>query len=84
MLIIWGSRSVRKYEMSTHFECLVCNGPQEMIVLSFRSWFTFFFIPIFPTSEKKFYFECLHCENTYKINDGINIKELVEKETSKN
>ncbi len=83
MIIIWGSRSIRKDEMSAHFDCMACNQPQEMKIVSFRSWFTFFFIPVFPTSKKKFYLECINCENTYKIKDDIKIEELLEKENAR-
>lgn len=78
MIFIWGSKWVKKEEAKIVFDCYVCVI-KEAYVCSFRRWFTFFFIPIFPTSSKEFYIECLGCENTFKLKDDVNVDELVEK-----
>jgi len=80
MLIIWGSKSLKKSEMTINSECVVCTSIQPIAIISYRTWFTFFFIPIFPTSRKKIYLECMLCENTYTIKDETKIKELLKKE----
>lgn len=69
MLIIWGSRSRQKQELSgLSLACLLCQEP-GMSLVSSRTWFTFFFIPLFPISSKKYYVTCASCENCFKIKD---------------
>lgn len=81
MIIVWGSRNRITEEGQINFECIICKE-QTTTVCSYRSWFTFFFIPIFPTGSKKYYISCTICENSYKIKDGINIQELLKENTS--
>lgn len=76
MLIIWGSRNRVHEEGIINYECIICKEPQIKIC-SYRRWFTFFFVPIFPTDSKKYFLSCTHCENSYKIKDGVNVAELI-------
>jgi hypothetical protein len=70
MIIIWGSRSIQKNEAWVeNYACPLCRS-QRLLLVSVRSWFTFFFIPIFPMSSKKYYLECTLCENCFKVNDN--------------
>jgi len=76
MLIIWGSKWKIKEEGSIN---LICDGCQEeeLMVCSTRRWFTLFFIPVIPTSSKEYYLHCLSCENSYELENSINIEELL-------
>jgi hypothetical protein len=67
----------RKYEEihHIHFECTVC-GQTDMRIFSMRRWFTLFFLPIFPISRQHLYLECLHCESSYKVNEGTHLEDL--------
>ena len=77
MFIIWGSRARKKAEDYLPSEgCIVCNN-HGLHVLSIRRWFTFFFIPIFPTGRKKYYLTCLECENCYRLKSDVNIQDLL-------
>lgn len=77
MIIIWGSRNKIHDEAIINYECVICKYSQ-LKVCSYRSWFTFFFIPVFPTESKKYFLSCAHCENSYTITDGVNIEELIK------
>jgi hypothetical protein len=68
MFIISGSRGRTKKESMISKDCLLCPN-KELQIISIRSWFTFFFIPIFPISSKTYYMECASCENCYKFQD---------------
>lgn len=81
MIIIWGSKYRKNEEGTLEYTCIICQH-NLLQVYSFRRWFTFFFVPIFPTSSKDYYVECSECENTYKFNS---LEELMkEEETSQN
>ena len=82
MLIIWGSRNRIHEEGTVNFECIICKESTTNIC-SYRSWFTFFFVPIFPTESKKYFISCTICENSYKIKDGIDIKELLKENNTR-
>lgn len=77
MLIIWGSRNKISHEGIINYECIICKEAQ-INVCSYRSWFTFFFLPIFPTESKKYFLSCNSCENSYKIKHDLDIKELLK------
>jgi len=81
-IIIWGSRNKIHEEGIINYVCLVCTEPQ-VTVCSYRSWFTLFFIPVFPTESKKYFLSCANCENSYKIKDDVNIEELLNESNKK-
>jgi len=76
MFLIWGSRWRKGHSKKIWYECIIC---QEKNLSSYfmRNWFTFFFIPIFPISGKKFYLECPNCDNCYTLKKEINIEEFL-------
>lgn len=68
MFIIWGSTGRTKKERMINKDCLLCPN-KDLQIISIRSWFTFFFIPLFPISSKTYYMECASCESCYKFKD---------------
>lgn len=67
MFLIWGSKHIKNTEGTLRHDCLICQS-SSLEICSYRKWFTFFFIPIFPYSRKDYYVECLDCQNIYKFN----------------
>jgi len=64
MFIIWGTRARSSKEGTLEHSCLICPN-SSLQVYSWRKWFTFFFIPVFPISSRSYYVECRDCENSY-------------------
>lgn len=81
MFIIWGSVSKEKLEGSTHLECRICQR-ETLYIYSMRSWLTIFFVPVFPTSSKEYYFVCSSCENSYKVEEEMAIEYMVDEDDS--
>jgi hypothetical protein len=53
MIIIWGSKGFQKLLGYTQMtQCAHCNNINPFQVLCVRTWFTLFWIPIFPFSTK--------------------------------
>jgi tellurite resistance protein len=65
VLIIWGSRGIVQSLGSGTFRCPVEDSDQTYWHQRARRWFTFFFIPIFPTGTLAEYVECASCSATY-------------------
>lgn len=76
MFLIWGSKHRKNEEGTLKHNCIICQNI-SLEVCSYRKWFTFFFIPIFPYSSKDYYVECLECKNIYKFNG---LEELVKED----
>ena len=58
MLLIWGFK-VRYADQGTGtFYCPHEGGDRPYSLRSAKRWFTFFFIPIFPTKELGTFVEC--------------------------
>jgi len=79
--LICGYSTKKVLEGNLPLTCLICQQ-KNLNVISLRRWITFFFIPVFPFGEKKFYLECLQCENCYKLKDIDIEKLLLEQSTS--
>lgn len=74
MFLIWGTKYIKSTERTLRCNCAICPN-DSLEVCSYRKWFTFFFIPLFPYSKKDYYVECLDCQNIYKFNG---LEKLVE------
>jgi tetratricopeptide (TPR) repeat protein len=61
--LLFGSRTIISTDGSpavrTH--CPRCNQEGEFLAKSYRTWFTVFFIPIFPVSSRTSFTQCPHC-----------------------
>ncbi len=77
MLIISGTRKFKRSmgSMSRKVICNICGKEVELEVVRVISWFTFFFIPLFPYSFK-YYLLCPNCEMGYKL-DKQKAKEIL-------
>jgi len=54
MLIIFGTRRMRKQLGVVLMMCARCHRPCAQTIVKIHTWFTLFFIPIFPFSTKYF------------------------------
>lgn len=56
MIIIWGSRTFKKIMAYTGpYTCNHCANPTQFHLVRVATWFTLFWIPIFPYSFKYFH-----------------------------
>lgn len=79
MFLIWGSKYRKTTERTLRHNCIICES-SFLNLCSYRKWFSFFFIPIFPYSRKDYYVECLDCQNIYKFNG---LEKIVEDKDQK-
>lgn len=67
MIIIWGSRAFKKIKALTGpYTCNACGNVSKFQVLRIATWFTLFWIPLFPYSFK-YYHVCPMCGDTYPL-----------------
>lgn len=68
MFIIYGTRKLKKIlgEQQHLFQCQNCNNLIHYKLMSLWTWFTLFWIPIFPVGRKKYYSICPVCERGYE------------------
>ena len=67
-MIFFGTKG-RAIEMDKgNFHCPNCNSKRDYSKKYVQTWFTLYFIPIFPVGEKKNeHIECQECENIYHV-----------------
>jgi len=73
MIIIFGTKSKTIKENKGTFVCPQCQNLKQYLTKSIQTWFTLFFIPVFPVSEKKHtHVECQGCQSAYyeKVLEG--------------
>lgn len=77
MIIIWGTRAMRKIVAHNGpFTCTGCFGVSQFPVVRTATWFTLFWIPIFPFSFQ-YNQVCPHCGQQYPI-EKQQAKELAQ------
>ena len=66
MIIIFGTKSKSIKENKGVFVCPECQNLKQYITKSVQTWFTLFFIPVFPVcSKKQTHVEYQGCKGTY-------------------
>ena len=66
MIIIFGTKSKIIRENNGTFLCPRCQNLKKYLRKSIQTWFTLFFIPVFPVDEKKHtHVECQDCKSAY-------------------
>ena len=68
MIILFGSKTMYK-NMGTvgSYYCERCHNTSEWQFMQHRTWFTLFFIPVFPISGKHEYLQCPICSQAYRV-----------------
>lgn len=64
-MIIWGSRGRTSVMGSCEFNCPQCAEPKAGDRVQVRTFFTLYFIPLFPVGTQGTYVECGTCKGTY-------------------
>lgn len=64
-MLIWGFRTTTNTLGQGTFFCPYEGIDQTYSLKRAKRWFTFFFIPLFPTRDSGEYAECAGCLNTY-------------------
>lgn len=64
-MIIWGSKGKTKTIDDGGFHCPRCGEGQTFALKEVRTWFTLYFIPVFPMGEAGRYIECRNCAGTF-------------------
>ncbi|TCT15318.1 zinc ribbon family protein [Natranaerovirga pectinivora] len=81
-IVGWGYRTFKKYSKITS-NCLHCdNVSMDIDLIKVTIWFTFFFVPIIPTS-KRYLLMCSKCKGIEEVDkdtffDYVNEKEKPE------
>ena len=65
-MIIWGSTSKQKVLGSGHFACPGCRNDAPVSHLKLESYFTLYFIPLFPIRTLAEYVECGFCRGKFQ------------------
>lgn len=81
-LIIFGTRGVRSTIKEGQFYCPQCVSDQSYKHKKVTQFFTLYFIPLIPLSNKGTYVECQSCKNTYieRVLDMARVVQVEEKQ----
>ena len=62
-ILFFGTRTISRSESAPPVQarCLSCQREVGLVAMSFRDWFTLFFIPVFPISGRTPYCQCPNC-----------------------
>jgi tetratricopeptide (TPR) repeat protein len=68
-ILLFGSRNIISNENSPGVEttCPRCSRPSRIIGRTYRSWFTIFFLPVFPISGRRRFSECSLCHAQFPV-----------------
>jgi tetratricopeptide (TPR) repeat protein len=67
-ILLFGSRYIISNEnTSVETACPRCSRPSRIIGRSYRTWFTIFFLPIFPLSGSRRFSECTLCHAQFPV-----------------
>lgn len=64
----WGKRTVKEHGEAYPMECKNCNNKSFFKLVSLKTWFTVFFIPIIAYKSKD-YLTCPVCNKGYELDD---------------
>lgn len=62
-ILLFGARPISSAEPGSPVQtrCPSCQREVALVPMSFRNWFTLFFIPLFPISGRQHYCQCPQC-----------------------
>lgn len=63
VILLFGARPIASNEPGPPVEtrCPSCQREVGLVPMSFRNWFTLFFLPVFPISRRSAYCQCPQC-----------------------
>jgi Ni,Fe-hydrogenase I cytochrome b subunit len=60
-MIIFGSRSRSALVGVLFFACTLCGSTAAQRLHRLRTWFTLFFVPVFPFGHGRYVLQCAYC-----------------------
>ena len=54
-------------EQTVHTQCPRCGQEADLVPKQYRTWFTLFFVPVFPVSGSKKFVECSNCGAGFQV-----------------
>jgi tetratricopeptide (TPR) repeat protein len=68
-ILLFGSRNIISAEATPPVEatCPRCGRPSRIVGKSYRSWFTIFFLPVFPMSRSTRFSQCTVCGAQFPV-----------------
>lgn len=68
-ILLFGSRNIISTDNAPALEttCPRCGQPSRIVGKSYRTWFTFFFLPIFPMSGSTRFSQCSVCNAKFPV-----------------
>jgi tetratricopeptide (TPR) repeat protein len=68
-ILLFGSRNILSNENVSPVQttCPRCGQPAEIVGRTYRTWFTIFFLPIFPLSGTRRFSECTNCHAQFPV-----------------
>ncbi len=64
----WGRRAVTEYGPTIPTTCPNCNNQKWFHLVSYKTWFTLFFVPVIPY-ESKTLLQCPVCSRAVELDD---------------
>jgi tetratricopeptide (TPR) repeat protein len=68
-ILLFGSRNIISDENTPPVEttCPRCGQPAQIVGRTYRTWFTIFFLPIFPMSGSRRFSQCSQCKAQFPV-----------------
>jgi tetratricopeptide (TPR) repeat protein len=68
-ILLFGSRNIISDEKTPPVEttCPRCGQPAQIVGRTYRTWFTIFFLPIFPMSGSRRFSQCSQCKAQFPV-----------------
>ena len=66
-MILFGSRTVSKIVALLFFVCATCGNEVGQRLVRRRTWFTLFFVPIFPFGHGSYSVACAYCGASHGV-----------------
>lgn len=66
-MIIFGSRTSTKLVAALIFACALCHATAAQRLFRVQTWFTLFFLPIFPFGHGRYALQCAYCGSTTNL-----------------
>jgi tetratricopeptide (TPR) repeat protein len=68
-ILLFGSRNIisNEHVPPVQTTCPRCGQPSDIVGRTYRTWFTIFFLPIFPLSGSRRFSECSNCHAQFPV-----------------
>jgi tetratricopeptide (TPR) repeat protein len=68
-ILLFGSRNIisNEHVPPVQTTCPRCGQPSDIVGRPYRTWFTIFFLPVFPLSGSRRFSECANCHAQFPV-----------------